>query len=118
MTSGDVIVDIGMTSLPVYAHTVCDTRVSMSKIRFFRDSNPESKYGLRFESESESESFLGALQQSQSFYKPFRFIIITHQYYEFSKGHTQYGAQTFHFSISDKNVGLFCGRSGKGQSYS
>ena len=27
MTSGDVIVGIGMMSLPVYAHTVCDTRL-------------------------------------------------------------------------------------------
>ena len=48
--------------------------LSMSKIRFFRDSNPESKYGLRFESESESESFVGALQQSQSFNKPYRLM--------------------------------------------
>ena len=27
MTSCDVLVGIGMTSLPVYAHTVCDTRL-------------------------------------------------------------------------------------------
>ena len=31
-----------------------ECELSMSKIRFFRDSNPESKYDLRFESESES----------------------------------------------------------------
>ena len=83
----------------------------MSKIRFFRDSSSESKNGLRFESESESESFVGALQQSQSFNKPFRLM----HFIEFKTLiQTQYGAKTFHFSLSDKNFGLFCGRSGKG----
>ena len=28
MTSGDVIVGIGMTSLPVYGHTECDTKLA------------------------------------------------------------------------------------------
>ena len=31
MTSCDVIVGIGMTSLPVYGHTECDTRLPNSK---------------------------------------------------------------------------------------
>ena len=31
MTSCDVIVGIGMTSLPVYGHTECDTRLGKSK---------------------------------------------------------------------------------------
>ena len=30
MTSCDVIVGIGMTSLPVYGHTVCDTRLGLT----------------------------------------------------------------------------------------
>ena len=49
-------------------------KLSMSKIRFFRDSNLESKHDLRFESESESESFLDALQQRQTSNKPFRLV--------------------------------------------
>ena len=58
----------------ITSRLVTQSGLSMSKIRFFRDSNPESKYGQRFESESESESFVGALQQSQSFNKPFRLM--------------------------------------------
>ena len=85
--------------------------VSMSKIRFFRDSSPESKNGLRFESESESESFVGALQQSQSFNKPYR-LMQFHRiqssywylwYLEIQMDMVGSGA----FKKSDKNFGLF-----------
>ena len=37
MTSCDVIVGIGMTSLPVYGHTVCDTRL-VSTIAYNRSN--------------------------------------------------------------------------------
>ena len=68
-----------MTSLPVFRQTFgysnlenAQCTLSLSKIRFFRDSNPESKSGLRFESESESGSWLDDLLPEVNFQCTFR----------------------------------------------